>query len=202
MTSESELQLLEAIYASGSSGQANSQRVLAGQAGLSLGMTNALLSRFAERGWVKLTHISGRSLRYILTPSGVEEVLRRTMAYFSRAERSATNYRARIDDYVHGIARKGFRVLVYEGPKELEFLFDYSCERRGVALVASPSEELRSTLSQDSTAMFVSAGEPAVGAPDGSGSPGVPGASGAPLALRASAEALADILFPGMLRVR
>jgi DNA-binding MarR family transcriptional regulator len=193
MTNDNELQLLEAIYASGSSGQANSQRVLAGQAGLSLGMTNALLSRFAERGWVKLTHISGRSLRYILTPCGVEEVLRRTMAYFTRAERSATNYRARIDDYVHGIARQGFRVLVYEGPKELEFLFDYSCARRGVALVASPSEELRATLSRDSSAMFVSgqkAPEAALGAP------------GALPPSRASSEALADILFPGMLRVR
>ena len=187
MTNDSELQLLEAIYASETSGQANSQRALAGQAGLSLGMTNALLSRFAERGWVKLTHISGRSLRYILTPSGVEEDLRRTMAYFTRAERSATNYRARIDDYVHGIARKGFRVLVYEGPVELEFLFDYSCTRRGVALVASPSEELRATLSRDSTVMFVSSGD-AFGA--------------APPSVRASAEGLAAILFPGMPRAR
>jgi len=202
MTNDNELQLLEAIYASETAGQANSQRALAGQAGLSLGMTNALLSRFAERGWVKLTHISGRSLRYILTPCGVEEVLRRTMAYFTRAERSATNYRARIDDYVHGIARKGFRVLVYEGPKELEFLFDYSCARRGVALVVSPTKELFATLSQDSTAMFVSAGEPAVGAPGASAAPGVHGLPGAPPLARASSQVLADILFPGMPRLR
>ncbi len=187
MNNDNELQLLEAIYASETSGQANSQRVLAGRAGLSLGMTNALLTRFAERGWVKLNHLSGRSLRYILTPSGVEEVLRRTMAYFSRAERSAANYRARIDEFVHGLARNGFKALVYEGPKELEFLFDYSCTRRGVALVASPSEELRAALSRDATAMFVSSGD-AFGA--------------APPSVRASAEGLAAILFPGMPRAR
>lgn len=196
MTNDNELQLLEAIYASETASQTNSQRALAGRAGLSLGMTNALLSRFAERGWVKLTHLSGRNLRYILTPAGVEEALRRTITYFARAERSATNYRARIDDYVHGIARKGFRVLVYEGPKELEFLFDYSCSRRGVALMASPSKEMRASLSQDSTAMFVS-GEEAFGA-----TPGVPGSPEAPPSVRASVEGLTEILFPGMERVR
>lgn len=186
MTNDTELQLLEAIYASGTAGQAKSQRALAGQAGLSLGMTNALLSRFAERGWVKLNHLSGRSLRYILTPAGVEEVLRRAMAYFARAERSAVNYRARIDDFVRELTRGGFRVLVYEGPKELEFLFDYSCARRGVALVAAPSKDLRFTLSQDPTVMFVS-GEASV--------------SGTPSPALASAEGLAEILFPGISRL-
>lgn len=194
MTNDNELQLLEAIYASEIAGQANSQRALAGRAGLSLGMTNALLSRFAERGWVKLMHLSGRSLRYILTPAGVEEVLRRTMAYFARAERSATNYRARIDDFVHGIARGGFRILVYEGPKELEFLFDYSCSRRGVAMVASPSVELRDSLFRDSTAMFVNG--------EAGAAPGGSGLLGAPPSARASAEGLAEILFPGVERVR
>jgi DNA-binding MarR family transcriptional regulator len=196
MKDENELQLLEALYASQTAEQPFSQRALAGKAGLSLGMTNALLSRFAERGWVKLNHLSGRSLRYILTPSGVEEVLRRTMAYFARAERSATNYRARIDEYIHGIARKGFRVVVYDGPAELEFLFDYSCVRRGVVLVAAPSPELRDSLAQDATAMFVGGAEMAGALPID------PRSSVERPAARASRQGLAEILFPGKERVR
>ena len=57
-----ELDLLETLYASHAEGLSPSQRDLAGAAGLSLGMTNALLKRFAERGWVKFSSLRGRHL--------------------------------------------------------------------------------------------------------------------------------------------
>ena len=125
--SDTELQLLETIYSQQGDPVALSQRDLAGAAGLSLGMTNALLRRFVERGWVKLMHLSGRSLKYILTADGMEEVLRRSLSYFTRAVRSASLYRDKIDSYVRNLAKTGFTVVVLEGPAELDFLFDYSC---------------------------------------------------------------------------
>lgn len=152
---DTELQLLETIYSKQDGSAAISQRDLAGASGLSLGMTNALLRRFIERGWVKLMHLSGRSLKYILTAEGAEEVLRRSLSYFTRAVRSASLYRDRIDAYVLGLAKAGFRTLVLEGPAELDFLFDYSCERHGLDFVKNPSRANRQALLASASALFV-----------------------------------------------
>jgi len=155
--SDTELQLLETIYSRQSDPKTLSQRDLAGAAGLSLGMTNALLKRFAERGWVKLMHLSGRSLRYILTAEGMEEVLHRSLSYFTRAVRSASLYRDKIDIYVRGLSKSGITSVVLEGPAELDFLFDYSCERHGLEFIKNPQEKRRETLSASAGTMFVTA---------------------------------------------
>lgn len=164
--SDSELQLLETIYSSQDGDTALSQRDLAGAAGLSLGMTNALLKRFAERGWVKLTHLSGRSLKYILTPEGLEEVALRSISFFARAARSASLYRDKIDAFVKSLQGRGVSVLVLERLAELDFLFDYSCSRHGLIFVKNPSPAMREALSRRSDAVFVAmhGGEPLPGA--------------------------------------
>lgn len=154
---DTELQLLETIYSKQGGSESLSQRSLAGAAGLSLGMTNALLKRFIERGWVKLMHLSGRSLRYILTSDGMEEVLRRSLSYFTRAVRSASLYRDKIDAFVLRLSKEGFDILVLEGPAELDFLFDYSCERHGLTFVKNPVEARREALLALPGAMFVAA---------------------------------------------
>ena len=153
--SDTELQLLETIYSKQGDSAALSQRDLAGAAGLSLGMTNALIRRFVERGWIKLMHLSGRSLKYILTSEGMEEVLRRSISYFSRAVRSASLYRDKIDAYVLGQAKAGFTVVVLDGPAELDFLFDYFCERHGLEFVKNPPQARREALTSRSDAIFV-----------------------------------------------
>lgn len=45
------------------------QKTLAKKANMSLGMMNAILGRFAERGWIMLTNVNGRKLAYALTPT-------------------------------------------------------------------------------------------------------------------------------------
>jgi DNA-binding MarR family transcriptional regulator len=154
-TNDSELQLLETIYSVQDETEPPSQRKLAGQAGLSLGMTNVLLKRFAERGWVKLSHLSSRSLRYILTPEGMEEIMLRSLAYFSRAAKSASLYRAKIETFVRSLPGQGMTTLVLEGPAELDFLFEYACERHGIEFVKNPRARRREILALQESALFV-----------------------------------------------
>jgi len=203
--SDTELQLLETIYSKQDGSGAISQRDLAGASGLSLGMTNALLRRFVERGWVKLMHLSGRSLKYILTTEGAEEVLRRSLSYFTRAVRSASLYRDRIDAYVLGLSKAGFRTLVLEGPAELDFLFDYSCARHGLDFVKNPQRASRQVLLASASTIFVIA-RPIVSHDDAceEGAAGQAAAASAATAAMAATVAgpasatqvlLADILF-------
>lgn len=147
--------LLETIYSSQGETDPPSQRQLAGQAGLSLGMTNVLLKRFAERGWVKLKRLSSRSLRYILTPDGMEEIMLRSLAYFSRAAKSASLYRAKIDAFVRSLTGLGITTLVLEGPAELDFLFEYACERHGLEFVKNPRSRRHEALAAQASAIFI-----------------------------------------------
>lgn len=130
-----ELQLLESIYAvteEGNSPALVSQRELANTAGLSLGLTNTLLKRFIERGWVRLLHVNGRKIKYALTPSGMEEIAVRTVDYFARAAQNASLYRKKIDVFIKSLARQGYKSVLLLGPAELDFLFDYACIKHGI----------------------------------------------------------------------
>jgi len=129
---DSELNLLESLSEMHSEGKTPSQRDLAEASGLSLGMTNALLRHFAERGWIKFSHLTGRSLQYALTPEGIVEVSRRAVSFFARAARNTSLYRGRINEFVREARDRGYGVLMLLGPAELDFLFDYSCERYGL----------------------------------------------------------------------
>jgi DNA-binding MarR family transcriptional regulator len=122
------------------------QRELASRSGLSLGMTNALLRRFAEKGWVKLTRLSAKSVHYALTAEGATEVARRTAGYFRRAARSAEQYRARLEQFVLKAKKGGARTLVLAGASELDFLLEFICDRHGLVFARTADEDLARTM--------------------------------------------------------
>lgn len=68
-----------------------SQRELARKMGISLGKANYCLKALVEKGFVKLENFrrSGnkKAYAYLLTPSGVEEKARVTLAFLRRKER-------------------------------------------------------------------------------------------------------------------
>lgn len=132
---DAELAILETIYASQKRDDSPTQRQLAEASGLSLGMTNALLRRFAEKGWVLLRRLNARNINYALTPEGVNEIAHRTYRYFRRTARNASMYRDLIEAFVMGIKRDGARRLVLAGASDLDFIIEYACERHGLLFV-------------------------------------------------------------------
>jgi len=104
-------------------------------------MANILLRRLAERGWVKLTRLSSKSVRYALTPSGIGELARRTAGYFQprHAQRRALPRPAR--DFSSQLKRNGVATIVLFGESEVELLLDYVCERHGIVFVRSADFE-------------------------------------------------------------
>jgi len=132
-----ELTVLSAIGEAESAGSRLTQRELAGRAGVSLGMVNSLLRMLAERGWVKLTRLSAKSMRYALTPAGVGELAQRTAGYFNRASRSAELYRDRLESLVINSKRLGAGTIVLFGSSEVELILAYICERHDIVFVKS-----------------------------------------------------------------
>lgn len=137
MQTDTELAVLENLYGSGKAeaSRAPTQRALARTAGLSLGMTNVLLKRFTEKGWVTVKRVNARNLHYALTPEGVQEIARRTYRYLKRTARSTALYRDLLEEHVLAAKREGVRTLVLAGPSDLDFILEYVCERHGLVFL-------------------------------------------------------------------
>jgi predicted transcriptional regulator len=58
-----------------------SQRELSKVLNLSLGMTNIVLHRLIEKGYMKIKQLDGRKVQYALTPKGLSEKLQRSRQY-------------------------------------------------------------------------------------------------------------------------
>lgn len=137
LSDDAELAILESIYSSQRRSQDVTQRDLAAAAGLSLGMTNALLRRFSDKGWVLLKRLNSRNIQYALTPEGVNEIAHRTYRYFRRTARAAGLYRDMIEAFVMRKKRDGVTRIVLAGASDIDFLIEYACERHGLLFIKS-----------------------------------------------------------------
>jgi DNA-binding MarR family transcriptional regulator len=77
-------------------GNGNSQRSLARQLGIALGLTNLLLRRVVHKGWVKATNIKANRVRYLITPAGIAEKARISREYLASSVKLYSEARSRI----------------------------------------------------------------------------------------------------------
>ncbi len=129
---ERELQVLESIYHNGARVR---QRDLARVAGLSLGMTNAILKRLAHKGWLAIRKVNNRNILYAVTATGAEEIARRSYRYFKRTIRNVADYKSAIERLVSDARRRGFDTVMLVGASDLDFIVEHVCAKSGVRFV-------------------------------------------------------------------
>ena len=69
-----------------------SQRMLAENDGMSIGLMNAVIKRFVERGWIMLTNVNLRKLSYASTHEGIAELTARSQSFAKRTFALANRY--------------------------------------------------------------------------------------------------------------
>ena len=109
------LGLLTSVESDGS----RSQRRMAAELGVALGLVNAYLKRSIRKGLVKVGQAPARRYAYYLTPQGFSEKSRLTMEYLSS---SFSLFRKAKDDYGRLFTRAhalGLRRLVLAGKSDL-----------------------------------------------------------------------------------
>ncbi len=136
-TQEIELEILENIHINNSHVR---QRDLAEIAGLSLGMTNAILKRLVQKGWLIIKKINNRNIRYAVSPKGVEEITRRSYRYFKRTIKNVVYYKEVIDGVVKKGRQDGFKGLILVGKSDLDFIVEHSCGVYGIDYVKNEKE--------------------------------------------------------------
>ena len=71
--------------------ESTTQRGIAKRTGLSLGAVNILLKKMAKKGLVKIEGLNARTMRYILTPRGMQEKTRQTYRFIKSSYRQILN---------------------------------------------------------------------------------------------------------------
>ena len=118
-----------------------SQRVLAENAGMSIGLMNAVLKRFAERGWIMLTNVNLRKLSYAITPAGISELTKRSRTFAKRTFALANEYNSTICSVVEKAVSEGKKGVILYGTSYIKFLLEYACQNVNVSLVEKGASE-------------------------------------------------------------
>lgn len=127
-TSDKEAIILEHIYYNDSL----KQRDLADKAGISLGMTNAILKRLIEKGWLMTKRLNSRNISYVVSPAGMEEIFKRGYRYFKRTIDDVHQYKEGIEQLVSAAVKDGYKAITLVGESDLDFIVEYACGKYGV----------------------------------------------------------------------
>jgi DNA-binding MarR family transcriptional regulator len=142
--SDRELAILENIYHS-SRGTARSlkQRDLAHIAGISLGMTNSIVKRLGQKGWVVFRRINSRNIQYAVSAAGIDEITRRSYRFLKRTIKNIVIYRDTLERFVRRVQTKGFTGIILVGQTDLDFILEHMCGKSRLDLVRADSPQKR-----------------------------------------------------------
>lgn len=112
-----------------------SQRILAKNAGMSIGLMNAVLKRFVERGWIMFSNVNLRKLSYAITPEGISELTARSHNFAKHTFELANKYNEIIYKVVQNAKNEGKSKLALYGKSNLRFLLIYACQTLNVSFL-------------------------------------------------------------------
>ena len=92
-----------------------SQRYLAKQLNVSLGLVNSFVKRLAQKGYFKITTIPKNRVKYILTPKGVAQKTKLTYQYIHYSYQFYKDARAKIREIFEELAQQNTRRVVFYG---------------------------------------------------------------------------------------
>lgn len=126
------LQALEAIAAD----DHITQRSLASQLGIALGLTNIYLRRLVRKGYVKCVNIQSNRLRYLLTPKGITEKTRLTYEFLEYSLYLYSQVRLHLRNVLQPLMLGHRRRIAVYGTGEAAELAYLSVAELGLELVA------------------------------------------------------------------
>lgn len=126
------LRILEQV----ASGSLPSQRNIAKELNVSLGLANSFIKRLYIKGYVKVTTIPKNRIKYILTPKGVAEKTRLTYNFIQHSYNFYKASRQRLRQLFKELESMGVRRLVLFGASDLAEIAFLSLQETAIEVVA------------------------------------------------------------------
>ena len=126
------LKILEKV----DNGRTPSQRDLARDLNISLGLVNSFVKRLAKKGYFEIGHLPKNRVRYNLTPRGVAEKSRLTYEYIQNSVRFYKDARQKLRELYAEMEAQGVRCIVFYGAGDLAEIAYLSLQQSCIELVA------------------------------------------------------------------
>jgi DNA-binding MarR family transcriptional regulator len=125
-----ERRLLEAIEQNPDTTQAK----LAAQLGVAVGSVNWVLKRMLRKGYVKVTHLQRRKLKYFVTPQGLVVKAHLTSQYLEASLRVYRELRQEAQELLVQVKSAGHGMLHLEGQGEAAEILRLTCLEHGLKI--------------------------------------------------------------------
>lgn len=102
----------------------SNQRDLSRQMELSLGMVNMLIRRLISKGYIRMDRLNKRNVRYILTPKGISEKMRKSVKYTLNTINSIGLIKDNLRELLVDLYDKGHRKFYNYSQADLTLLID------------------------------------------------------------------------------
>ncbi|MGD9306877.1 MAG: winged helix-turn-helix transcriptional regulator [Desulfobacterales bacterium] len=113
-----------------------SQRDLAKELNISLGLVNSFVKRLAKKGYFKITHIPRNRIKYILTPKGAAEKTRLTYDYIQLSYEFYKDARQKLQKIFIALQNQGMRQIIFYGANDLAEIAYVSLQETDIELIA------------------------------------------------------------------
>ena len=110
------------------------QADLATQLGVAVGSVNWYLKRLINKGYIKVTQMQRRRLRYLLTPTGLAEKALLTAAFMQASLHWYRETRETSKRLLNEIKQAGYDAVCIEGDGDLAEVVYLSCLEAGTAV--------------------------------------------------------------------
>ena len=118
-----------------------SQRDLARDLNISLGLVNSFIKRLVKKGYFKARHVPKNRMRYFLTPKGASEKTRLTYEYIQHSYNFYKEARQKLRDLYTGLERRDVSSIVFYGAGDLAEIAYLSLQETNINLVAVVDDE-------------------------------------------------------------
>ena len=135
------LKILEKV----DNGKTPSQRDLAGELDISLGLVNSFIKRLVKKGFVKIRTIPKKRIKYILTPHGAAEKTRLTYEYIQHSYNFYKEARQKLRDLYTDLEKQGITRIIFYGAGDLAEIAYISLQESTIQLVAIVDDAKRGT---------------------------------------------------------
>jgi DNA-binding MarR family transcriptional regulator len=122
------------------------QRSLASELGIALGLANAYLKRCAKKGLIKIAQVPANRYAYYLTPQGFAEKSALTARYLSVSFNLFRHSRTQYDELLAFCAARGWKRIALAGVGDLAEIAILCAPNHGVAVVGLLDGDGRATL--------------------------------------------------------
>ena len=103
---------------------AANQRDLSRHMDLSLGALNMLLRRLVSKGYIRIEQLNKRKVRYLLTPKGFSEKMRKSVKYTLKTLHSISLIKERLKNIIQKLYAQGAKNFLILGSSDLALLVE------------------------------------------------------------------------------